>query len=199
MTQQLFIKERIDALRNNDPESTVAKFLRAQNAWKNFLIVSIARSNSENKSDWITRIDTTLVDSNFEILETGSFLINPPTAIKDWKFTFRSAYDQLMSMCSRKKTIICTYKTVDAWRLASEINRFWLPLPAPDPDEWLGSSVSIEMAAVSLLGLESNEDHSLEKIMRILDIEPVEGSCGQENENIHDLAILLKLFRSTDV
>lgn len=195
MTQQVSIKERMDALRKYNPESTVAKFLQAKNAWKNFLIVSIARSNSENKSDWITRIDATLADSNFGILETRSFLINPPTAIKDWKSTFRSAYDQLISMYSQKETVICTYKTVDAWRLASETNRFWLPLPAPDPDEWLGNSVSIEMVAVSLLGLESDEDHSLEKTMRILYIEPFEGSYEQKNEDNHCLVVLQALFR----
>ena len=196
MNQQILIREQMNVLRNNSG-STVAKILRAVEEWKDFLIISIKTGDPKSgnpEADRIVQIDTSLADSTFGILEGGLFVIDPPTKASDW-FAISTVYERIAALYPQEKTVVCMYSATEIQRLALEIDRY--PSLSNRNSEWFKNALCVEHLAASFLGLKPGEDRSLQSIMERLEIKPFEGSYDQENNDIHTLLVLQKLFRDT--
>lgn len=197
------------------PGSAIARFLRASEDGKNFLIIHTEANAREvgvrtiPGVDRIIQVGFCLLDSKFNFMESGEITVNPNPDIitpyasgltgiperksKRWYY-FPGAYDMFLEMYDSKNTILCSYWSNHLAHFAHEMELFGLE-PPDEYGRWLRNALDIESAVTSAIGIE--DTLSIEYAMERLDLDPVGHFHNASCDALHLSMIISDLFESS--
>ncbi|MFA6090369.1 MAG: hypothetical protein WC774_01185, partial [Candidatus Gracilibacteria bacterium] len=197
------------------PGSAIARFLRASEDGKNFLIIHIQANAREAGvrtvpgADRIIEAGFCLLDSKFNFMESGEITVNPNpdiitsyasalTGIPERKskrgYYFPGAYDMFLEMYDSKNTILCSYGSNHLAHFAHEMELFGLE-PPDEYGRWLRNALDIESGVASAVGVE--DTLSIEDAMELLDLDPVGHFHNAGTDALHISMILSDVFESS--
>lgn len=202
-------------MKKHTPGSAIARFLRASEEGKNFLVIHVQANAYEAGvrtvpgADRIIQVGFCHLDSKFRFVESGEITVNPNPDIitpytsmltgiperksRRWAY-FPGAYDMFLEMYDPEKTILCSYGPNHLAHFAHEMELFGLE-PPDEYGRWLRNALDIESAVASAIG--EKDVLSIEDAMERLDLDPVSHFHDAGNDALHVSMILYDMFESS--